>query len=155
MIDPTEQKNAIRELAYRGNLTPYIDYVSRNVFCRLSHRDLEHFDEKYIKIMLLNGLFQSKLYVPVTEREVENGYIDMYMQRSALLPDLRYEWVWEIKYIKKGDEKNKKLLQAVKQEALDQLSRYRQAQCFAARNDVRFAVIMFIGKDKYEAHELT
>ncbi|MDR0415069.1 MAG: AAA family ATPase [Prevotellaceae bacterium] len=155
MVDPSEQKEAVWQLAYRGNLTPYIDYVSRNIFCRLSNRDLERFDEKYIKIMLLNGLFQSKLYVPVTEREVESGYIDMYLQRSSLLPDLRYEWVWEIKYVKKSNEKNKKLLQAVKKEAFDQLARYRQAQDFAARSDVRYAVIIFIGKDRYEAHELT
>ncbi|MDR1341712.1 MAG: ATP-binding protein [Prevotellaceae bacterium] len=155
MIDLTEQKEAVWQLAYRGNLAPYIDYVSRNIFCRLSNRDLEQFDEKYIKIMLLNGLFQSKLYVPVTEREVEGGYMDMYLQRSPLLPDIRYEWVWEIKYIKKGNEKNRKLRQAAKQEALVQLERYRQAACFAERDDVKYAAIIFIGKDKYEMHELT
>ncbi|MDR1341713.1 MAG: hypothetical protein LBK18_00490, partial [Prevotellaceae bacterium] len=62
---------------------------------------------------------------------------------------------WEIKYIKKGNEKNRKLRQATKQEALTQLERYRQAQCFAERNDVKYAAIIFTGKDKYEACELT
>lgn len=151
-IDLTEQRASLRELAYRGNLHPYIAYVSQNIFRRLSNRDLVTFDEKYIKIMLLNGLFQSKLYVPVSEREVEGGYVDMYLQRSPLLPDIKFEWVWEVKYIKKG-EKTKATLQRAKEHAFDQIERYRNAQCFSNRNDVRYAAIIFIGKDKYEIHE--
>jgi hypothetical protein len=151
-VDLTEMKASLRELAYRGTLLPYVAYVSDNIFSRLSNRDLIAFDEKYIKIMLLNGLFQSKLYVPVSEREVEGGYVDMYLQRSPLLPDIRYEWVWEVKYVKKG-EKNEAALQDAKEQAFAQLDRYRKAKYFANRSDIRYAAIIFIGKDKYEIHE--
>ncbi|GHT19425.1 hypothetical protein AGMMS4957_03650 [Bacteroidia bacterium] len=111
---------------------------------------MQQFDEKYIKIMLLNGLFQSKLYVPRTEKEVENGYIDIFLQRSPLLPDIKYEWVWELKYLKKGD---RKALQSARNDARTQLDKYRNAREFAERTDVRFASIIFIGKDKFEAEE--
>jgi hypothetical protein len=151
-VDLDELVDAIEVLAYDGHALPYIAYVSRNIFSRLSNRDLIAFDEKYIKIMLLNGLFQSKLYVPVSEREVEGGYVDMYLQRSPLLPDIKYEWVWEVKYLKKG-EKTKTSLQHAREQAFAQLDRYRQAQYFSMRNDVRYAAIIFIGKDKYEIHE--
>ncbi|GHT48589.1 hypothetical protein AGMMS49982_00130 [Bacteroidia bacterium] len=147
MIDLREQSAAVWQLAYPGNLHPYIEYVSKNIFRRLSNRDLQHFNEKHIKIMLLNGLFQSKLYVPLTEKEVENGYIDIFLQRSPRLPDIKYEWVWELKYLKKGD---RKALHSARNDARAQLEKYRNSREFAGRADMRFASIIFIGKDKFE-----
>ncbi|GHT54112.1 hypothetical protein AGMMS49982_18270 [Bacteroidia bacterium] len=150
MIDLTQQTDAVWQLAYPGNLRPYIEYVSKNIFSRLSNRDLQHFNEKHIKIMLLNGLFQSKLYVPLTEKEVENGYIDIFLQRSPRLPDIKYEWVWELKYLKKGD---RKALHSARNDARAQLEKYRKSREFAERTDMRFASIIFIGKDKFEIEE--
>jgi hypothetical protein len=156
MIDLNEQKAALRELAYRGNPAPFIAYVSQNIFSRLSNRDLQDFDEKYIRIMLLNGLFQSKLYVTLTELEVTKGYADIYMRRSHLLPDIPYEWVWEIKYVKKADVagRKKNVLQAKREEAREQLKKYRDSSLFAGRTDVRYLSVIFIGKDRYEMEEL-
>ncbi len=150
-VDLSAQKAAIRELAYFGNPIPYVGYVSENVFGRLSNRDLVRFDEKYIKIMLLNGLFQSRIYVPVSEMEVENGYIDIWLGRSPLLPDIPYEWAWEVKYLKKGEEG---LLEGKKAEALGQLEKHRSSGRFKDRGDVRYAALLFVGKDRYEVVEL-
>jgi hypothetical protein len=108
------------------------------------------FDEKYIKIMLLNGLFQSNLYVPVTEMEVENGYVDIFLHRNPALPDIKYEWIWEVKYIKKESESE---LKDKRQEALAQLEKYSRANRFANRADVKFASLIFTGKDRYEITE--
>jgi hypothetical protein len=149
-IDTAKQSAAVWQLAYKSNLQPYIEYVSRQVFRRLSNRDLQQFDEKYIKIMLLNGFFQSNLYVPLTETEVENGYVDIYLQRSPRLPDIPCEWVLEIKYIKKSQAKTAK---TAREEARLQLEKYRCSQRFAGRDDLRFASLLFIGKDKYEIEE--
>ncbi|MGV8092651.1 MAG: AAA family ATPase [Mangrovibacterium sp.] len=150
LIDMTNLKAAIRELAYQGNPVPYVDYVSKNVFSRLSNRDLVRFDEKYIKILLLNGLFQSRLYVPVSEMEVEEGYIDIWLERSPLLPDIKYEWVWEVKYLKKEEESQ---LPDKKAGALAQLKKYRGSERFKDRTDVRYAALLFTGKDRYEIIE--
>ncbi|MDR3187660.1 MAG: ATP-binding protein [Prevotellaceae bacterium] len=151
VVDLSEQKASLRELAYRGNPHPYIEYVSSNIFKRLSNRDLISFDEKYIKIMLFNGLFQSKLYVPVSEAEVEDGYMDIFLHRSPLLPDVKYEWVWEIKYLKKENEAE---LKANQHKAIEQLEKYRCSERFANRADVKFASITFIGKDRYEITQI-
>ncbi len=150
LVDLSAQKAAIRELAYHGNPLPYVGYVSENVFARLSNRDLVRFDEKYIKIMLLNGLFQSRIYVPISELEVETGYVDIWLGRSPLLPDIRYEWAWEVKYLKKGDES---LLPEKKAEAIAQLERYRNSERFKNRADLRYAALLFVGKDSYEVVE--
>ncbi|GAP71795.1 hypothetical protein SAMD00024442_18_39 [Candidatus Symbiothrix dinenymphae] len=154
LIDFSELKAAIRELAFRGNPTPFIDYVSRSIFSCLSNRDLKRFSEKYIKILLLGGLLQSKLYLPITEMEVSKGYTDIWLKRSHLFPEIPYEWVWELKYIKKEDATNEAILQEKRDEASAQLSNYRNSHLFAGRSDVRYLSAIFIGKDKYEIKEL-
>jgi hypothetical protein len=153
LIDFSELKAAVRELAYRGNAVPFIDYVSRNIFSRLSNRDLKRFSEKYIKIILLSGLFQSKLYVPITEMEITKGYTDIWLKRSHQFPEIPYEWVWELKYVKKEDESNEAVLQEKRDEARAQLAKYRNSHLFAEHTDVRYLSIIFIGKDKYELSE--
>jgi hypothetical protein len=150
-VDISEQSAAIGELAYGGNPKPYVEYVSANIFSRLSNRDLIRFDEKYIKIMLLNGLLQSRLYAPVSEMEVQGGYVDVYLQRHPRLPDVKYEWIWEIKYLKGEDEGE---LPGKRREALAQLERYRQSPPFASRADVKCAALIFVGKKKYAVEEL-
>jgi hypothetical protein len=153
LIDMKEQRIAMSELAYSGNPHLFIEYVSKNIFRRLSNRDLRNFDEKYIKIILLNSLFQSNLYVTITELEVEQGYVDIYMQRSHLLPNIPYEWVWEIKYIAKKRTIGS-LLKTKHKKARAQLEKYRNSAMFAGRNDVRYLSVIFIGKDKYEIEEI-
>jgi hypothetical protein len=156
MINYTALNNAIWELAYKGNATAYIDYISRHIFSCLSNRDLQNFDEKYIKIILLSGLFQSKLFIPVTELEVSTGYADIWLKRSHRLPDIPYEWVWEIKYIGKQNAANKKkdMLKEKLAEARTQLKKYQDSHLFANRTDIRFLSVIFIGKDKYEMEEI-
>jgi hypothetical protein len=154
LMDYTAQTNAVWELAYNSNPAPYIEYVSQTIISRLSNRDLQNFDEKYLKIILMMGLFYSKLYTVITEMEVTKGYTDIYMQRSHLLPDIPYEWVWEIKYIKKVETRRATTLQSVRDEARAQLAKYRNSHLFAGRTDVRYLSVIFIGKDKYEIEEL-
>jgi hypothetical protein len=115
---------------------------------------LQQFDEKYIKILLLNGLFQSKIYITVSELEVSQGYVDIYMQRSHILPDIPYEWVWEVKYVKKEKAGSRKLMKEKRSEARAQLKKYRESPQFADRSDVRYLSLIFIGKDKYEMEEV-
>ncbi|GHT59333.1 hypothetical protein AGMMS50239_05750 [Bacteroidia bacterium] len=150
MIDPSRQMGAMSDLAYQGYPKPFLDYMSENIISRLSNRDLENFDEKYLKIILLNSLFQSRLFVPVTEMEVSAGYMDIWLKRSHLFPDIPWEWVWEIKYIKKS---NVKSIEEKREEARNQLAKYRDSHLFAGRTDVRYLSVIFIGKDKYEIFE--
>jgi hypothetical protein len=106
--------------------------------------------------MLLNGLFQSKLYLSISELEVTQGYTDIYLRRSHLLPDIPYEWVWEIKYVKKSEVAGKKKgeLKTKQEESRTQLKKYRNSHQFAGRKDVRYLSLIFIGKDKYEIEEI-
>ncbi|MDR1222751.1 MAG: ATP-binding protein, partial [Tannerella sp.] len=154
LINMDQQRIALSELAYRGNPSLFVEHISENIFKRLSNRDIIAFDEKYIKIIILNGLFQSNLYVTVSELEVSIGYADIYMHRNPAIPGIPYEWVWEIKYVKKKDA-SRSVLKTKREEARIQLKKYRDSYRFAGRADVRYLSLIFIGKDRYEMEEIS
>jgi len=149
VINTAELDRSIAALALDGQAKPFIDYVCRNIFNKLSNRDLRQFDEKYIKIMLLGCLFQSNVYVPASEVESNNGYIDIYLHRSPLLPEVKFEWLFELKYFKASE----KSLAVHRSDAQKQLQSYCGSYMMKDRKDVKKAVILFIGKNKYELFE--
>jgi hypothetical protein len=149
-INAEELDRSITSLALHGQAKPFVDYVCKNILNRLSNRDLRKFDEKYIKIMLLGCLFQSRAYIPVSEIETNTGYIDIYLQRSPLVPEVKYEWIFELKYFKAS----KKPTDAHRLEAKNQLKSYNASALMKDRKDVKRAVILFIGKNKYELFEV-
>jgi hypothetical protein len=104
--------------------------------------------EKYIKLMLLSGVFQSELYLPVSEREVNGGYIDIYLEHSPGKDNVNWEWVWELKYLKDEDATDD-TIKAAQDEAATQIARYRADPYFAGKTDVKYAALVFIGKKRY------
>ena len=148
-INTEELERAIAALALEGKAKPFIEYIVRNIFNRLSNQDLKNFNEKYIKIMLLNSLFQSNVYVPVSEQETNTGYIDIYLKRSPLMPQVKYEWIFELKYFKAS----KKPTEADRNDAKEQLQKYSGSYMMKDRTDLKKAVILFVGKNKFEVFE--
>ena len=148
-INTEEQSRAMIALALEGKAKPFIDYIVRNIFNRLSNQDLKKFDEKYIKIMLLNCLFQSNVYVPASEIETNTGYIDIFLMRSPLMPQVKYEWIFELKYFKA----NKKPTDTDRSDAKKQLQNYSDSYQMKDRKELKKAVILFVGKNKYELFE--
>jgi len=150
-IETQHLNEAIEAMALEGDLHRYIDYVSQNAFNKLSDKDLRNFDEKYIKILLLAYLFQSEIYIPMSEYETGAGYTDIFLQRNPLLPQVKYEWVLEFKYLKTADRNN---LPQAQKEASEQLQRYIHAHRLEGRPDLKAAIVVFIGKNKYEISEM-
>jgi len=146
-----ELSDTISKMAYRGDFKPYLDFFTENFLKRLSNRDLINFDEKYIKVMLLSTLFTSRLYLPVSESENINGYTDIYLQKHPSIIDMKYEYVFEIKYVKTGTEKAEK--DAKFAEAMAQIEKYKKDARFANRDDLKFLAIVFEGKGDYEIQE--
>jgi len=107
-----------------------------------------NFDEKYIKVMMLSTLFTSRLYLPVSEDETTEGYTDIYLQKHPAIPDIKLEYVFEIKYAKTGATEGE--IKSKFDEAETQIEKYRKDPRFANRSDVKFAAIVFKGKGEYE-----
>jgi predicted HTH transcriptional regulator len=111
------------------------------------------FDEKYIKVILLSLLNISPVYIPVSEREVETGYIDIYLERDMRTPDVKYEWILELKYIKKSENQRPdfaQYIEKIKAEGQEQLERYKKSRRLENKKDLKQALLIFIGKDKLE-----
>jgi hypothetical protein len=150
-VQPRVLNDAIIAMAMEGDLQRFIGYVSENAFSKLSDYDLQRFDEKYIKILLLAHLFLSELYVPMSEYETVPGRADIYLQRHPLLPQVRYEWLLELKYCKASAPETE--IAAKREQGMEQLKTYAHSHRMENRTDLKAAVIVFIGKDKFEMAE--
>ena len=137
---------AIEKMAYDGEVESYINYISQNILKPLSNRDMIKMDEKHIKISLFTYLSASNAYRPTSEREIENGYIDIYLEKDPRIPDVKYEWLLELKYLKKSEEKQ---IETAKIEGLKQLRRYAKSSEFAGKKNLKKALIIFSGKSDY------
>jgi hypothetical protein len=143
-------RKSIEEMAYEGRIEPYIKFISNQVLKILSNRDTIEFDEKYLKVILFSYLITSRAYKLNSEKEVESGYIDIFLERDIRMPGIKYEWVIELKYLKKS-EINK--LAQVREAGLKQLKRYAESDQFRDKTDLKQALLIFIGKDEYQVVE--
>jgi hypothetical protein len=150
-ISVLELSNTLREMAFRGDIKPFLDFFSENYLKRLSNRDLLKFDEKYVKVMMLAVLFTGRLYLPVSEAETTEGYTDIYLLKHPAIQDIKFEYVFEIKYAK--TDASEAEIKAKFEEALAQIERYKKDRRFAGRDDMKFAAIVFKGKGEYEICE--
>jgi hypothetical protein len=138
----------INTMAMEGEIHSFIDYVSKNAFSKLSDFDLQRFDEKYIKALLFAYLLLNKIYIPMSEYETVPGRADIFLQRNPNFPQVNYEWVLELKYCK-TDAKETEIAQKHK-EGLEQLNQYLNSSRLKDRPNLKSALLLFIGKDKYE-----
>ncbi|MCK4257354.1 MAG: AAA family ATPase [Halanaerobiales bacterium] len=146
-LSVNELHEAIEMIAYDGELEVYFEFINNNILQVLSNRDLIQFDEKYLKMILVTYLSLANVYKISSEREVEGGYIDILLEKDIRYPDVKYEWLWELKYLKKS-ERNQ--LGRIKKEGLAQLKRYAESDKFNDKENLKKALIIFIGKDEYE-----
>jgi hypothetical protein len=154
-FDPTVIHEALGSMAFYNDYQKFFKDFHNNFVSNLSNIDLENLSEKNIKFLMLSIFMQTYYYLPLSETENSKGYTDIYLQRrDYLYPKITTDWVLELKYIKQADAKKKKVIDAKKTEALGQIERYKTSNLFKDRTDVRYLMIIFIGKNKYEVTEL-
>ncbi|MDR2346665.1 MAG: ATP-binding protein, partial [Planctomycetaceae bacterium] len=144
-------EKSINTIAFDGNIHDFIDYISKNAFSKLSDYDLQRFDEKYIKVLLLSYLLLNNIYIPMSEYETTPGRVDIFLQRNPRFPQVEYEWVWELKYCKAKSKKTE--IAQKRKEGLEQLNQYIISHRLKDRPNLKSALLLFIGKDKYEIIE--
>jgi hypothetical protein len=142
-------------MAFDNDYKPFFDKFQANFVAQLSNRDLQHFSEKNIKMFLLSILFQTNIYLPISETENSKGYSDIYLQRrNYLYPGIKNDWVLELKYVKQSFAENAEVIAEKKAEAIAQLQRYKTSNRFKDRTDVRYLMLVFVGKKEYLSEEL-
>jgi Protein of unknown function (DUF1703)./Predicted AAA-ATPase. len=153
-MDSSKYTNSLYSLAYEGDYVPFFEYFSNYVVQYLSNRDLINTVEKDIKFLLFPIFLSNDYYFPISELENSQGYTDIYLKRGNLHPGSLSEWIFEIKYVKQCDAKNKKLINEKQASAVAQLQRYKTSNFFKDRTDVRYIAVVFVGKKTYHITEV-
>ena len=154
--DPNIIMEGLASLAFDNDYKPFFVGFFENFVSQISNRDLLEFSEKNVKFLLLSILFQNNFYLPISETENSKGYSDIYLQRrSYLYPCITTDWVLEIKYIKQAEADKRHLITKAKNKAKEQLNRYKSSNLFKDRTDVRYLMVIFIGKKSYKISEVS
>jgi hypothetical protein len=90
----------------------------------------------------------------MSEYETVPGRADIFLQRNPnpIYSQARYEWILELKYCKVSDTEAE--INAKCKKGLTQIDEYINAYRIKDRPDLKAAVIIFIGKDKFEITEV-
>lgn len=147
-----EVSKAVWEMAFDGEIQPFINFIQDRVLKVLSNRDLIRFDEKNMKLILLAYLNLTNIYRPVSERETDGGYMDIFLEKDFRMPDIKYEWLLELKYVKESERSQ---LSQVKQEGRRQLARYAEDQSWGGNPNIKKALLVFVGKNEIVIEEVT
>ena len=91
----------VAETVYaKGDLAPLVEFIEQRYFPILSNRDYAFTNELAIKLAFLTLLFHDRLYMMVSEIEVDHRYADLSM---IVRPDMRkyaaLDLLFEFKYV--------------------------------------------------------
>jgi hypothetical protein len=134
----------VQEMAYRGKIQPFIDFIGE-LLRALSRKDLREFDEKYIKVVILSYLNLTNIYQFISEREAQNGYTDILLKKGRGAPQVKVEWLLELKYVKQEDRKQ---LQQVRKKAFAQIENCMESRELVGRANLKAVALIFVGKDE-------
>ena len=164
-----EDRQTIPRLAehfyLQGDLAPLVEFIEQRYFPILSNRDYRWSNELMVKIAFLTLLFDDRLYMMVSETEMDHGYIDLSLivrtdRRATRVLDLLLEFKYvDLKKLKLTGEQVKAksmaelaALPAVKAEldaAGDQARRYGAAlQARYGLTDLRLFAVVGIGLER-------
>jgi len=154
IVDPSVIIDGLRTMTFNDDYIQFFEDFHKNFVSKISNRDLENFSEKNVKFLLLGIIFQSGYFIPISELENSDGYSDIYLQRrNDIYPKITTDWIWELKYIKQAESRNKKLFESMKKDAKEKLHRYKKSNLFKNRTDVRYLAVIFTGKTNYWIEE--
>lgn len=121
-LDLYEYGRLMRGMAYQGEWRPLFEYIAQRMKESMNLRDLIT-GEKSIQAFLSVYLGLSQCYILHTEKEMNQGFADIVMEPfTARYKEVKYSYILEIKYLKKG-EKGKSLEAKIKKTE-EQLKKY-------------------------------
>jgi len=143
-IDLWQFANLVRNMAYLGEWQPVFEFLAGEVEKQTSIRDYLS-GEKVIQTFLLAYLNVTDYYITRTEEEMGKGFVDLYLEPFfAKYDKVKYGYLIELKYIKRGDFK-KELLQEKIEDAKNQLQQYAtDSRVIEGNQGVNLRLVMLI-----------
>lgn len=113
-LETYEDKTRIPQLrkhfCQTGDLGPLVEFIEQHYFPILSNRDYRWSNELMVKLAFLTLLFDDRLYMMVSETEMDHGYVDLSLivrvdQRGTNALDLLLEFKYvDLKKLKLSGE---------------------------------------------------
>jgi hypothetical protein len=152
-------QTALTQLSKDNNLLPFLDLIKVLIDKDLSLRDAQKFDEKHLKMLLIPYLSLSASHYVVSEPEWENHYPDMVLLKRPNI-ETRYNFIIELKYIKKSDENKKDsetkepYIEKVAREAREQMQKYIQTENARRIPNLKAWLIVLVGREWHLVEEI-
>lgn len=121
-LDTHDLDLALRVMAFDGDILPFLEVFHTRVVKAIGLKDLRNLNEKAIKLMLIAFISLSRIFHPLSEKEFAQGYCDLFLGVSKVLPVERFAWMLELEYLPAGAEPD--AIEAAVTEAGAQLARY-------------------------------
>ncbi len=144
--------DAVEKMAYDGEIDEFVKVVKEELYDVLSNRDLLYFEEIDLKLVVIMAMIKNRIYQIRSEMENSKSYSDLVFTRTGSIRDsAKYDWVIELKYIKKKEfEKDPNIRNKKIEEARAQITKQQNSRELKERDDVKYAIILFeTGKDAY------
>lgn len=146
-IDASYIEPALSKISEQGDFQPLLDVFKERVLTRISNRDLMHFNEKTMKLMLFSFLAPSNAFYLMSEKEVALGYCDLLLALKGHASAQKFAWIIEAKYVK--TDANDDDIKKVVAEGFSQIDRYAAdkdlVQVLTRGHQLRAGVLVFIG----------
>jgi hypothetical protein len=148
-------QDALGHISKNNDFQPFLDLIKAVIDKDLSLRDAQGFDEKHLKMLMIPYLSLSTAHYVVSEPEWENSYVDMLLMKRPNVTT-KYNFVIELKYVKKGDVDKmvinedgtkEKLTEKVVREARTQLTNYLKTDNAKRIPDLKAWLIVLVGRE--------
>ncbi len=129
--------NLVVDMAYRGAWRPALEFLAEAIAAQTGIRD--YLDgERVVQAFLAAHFSLIGHFVIHSERELSKGYADLHLEPFlARYPDVRYGYVIEVKYLRRGETADEAAVAARLDEALTQLRGYLADPVLHGRPGVR------------------
>jgi hypothetical protein len=101
-INVDDLRAALGAMAVQGEIGPFLALFHDQVIRAFSNRDTRGLDEKTIKLLLMTYASLGRAFYPLSEKEFDQGYCDLFLGASRNVAGGRFSWLLELKYLKTG-----------------------------------------------------
>ncbi len=89
-----------RDMAVDGTAKAFLGAVHEHIMKILGLKDMRKFDEKALKMVLVTSCVLSGMFHVLTEKEMAQGFCDLFLVPRFDKFDAKYSWLIELKYLK-------------------------------------------------------
>jgi PD-(D/E)XK nuclease superfamily len=154
-----EIARSLFDLSKNNNPRPFLELIKALITKLLSVRDAQNFDEKHLKMLLIPYLSLSATHYVVSEPEWSNQFADILLLKRPNI-ETKYNFVLELKYIKKADKAKKdaitgeKHVDKITNEARQQLTNYLQTDNAKRISNLKAWLLVLVGRDWHLIEEI-